>query len=83
MEKKFNKLDNIAVRTTDITEAWREQGRDYITVRFLANLLDYYRSMRRPVSVLAAAGPIRSFESTGPLPDRRGTALAALGDQSA
>ena len=37
----FNRLDNIAVRTTDITEAWQESGRDFITVRFLANLLDY------------------------------------------
>lgn len=39
--KQFNKLDNIAVRTTDITEAWQESGKDYITVRFYANLLDY------------------------------------------
>ena len=38
---KINRLDNIAVRTTDITEAWQESGRDFITVRFLANLLDY------------------------------------------
>ncbi len=40
-EKKINKLDNIAVRSVDITEAWQEQGQDYITVRFYANLLDY------------------------------------------
>jgi predicted lipid-binding transport protein (Tim44 family) len=40
-EKKFNKLDNIAVRSTDIAEAWQELGKDYITVRFYANLLDY------------------------------------------
>ena len=40
-EKKLNKLDNIAVRSVDITEAWQEQGQDYITVRFYANLLDY------------------------------------------
>ena len=40
-EKKINKLDNIAVRTTDITEAWQESGRDYITLRFYANLVDY------------------------------------------
>jgi predicted lipid-binding transport protein (Tim44 family) len=38
---KINRLDNIAVRTTDITEVWQESGRDFITVRFLANLLDY------------------------------------------
>jgi predicted lipid-binding transport protein (Tim44 family) len=40
-EKRFNKLDNIAVRSVDITEAWQEQGQDYVTVRFYANLLDY------------------------------------------
>ena len=41
LEKRINKLDNIAVRSTDLTEAWQESGRDYITVRFYANLLDY------------------------------------------
>ena len=40
-ERKTNKLENIAVRSVDITEAWQEQGVDYITVRFYANLLDY------------------------------------------
>ena len=40
-DKKINKLDNIAVRSVDITEAWQEQGQDYVTVRFYANLLDY------------------------------------------
>ena len=40
-EKKINKLENIAVRSVDIVEAWQESGRDYITARFYANLLDY------------------------------------------
>jgi len=40
-ERKINKLENIAVRTVEMTEAWQENGKDYITVRFLANLLDY------------------------------------------
>jgi len=40
-EKKINKLDNIAVRSVEITEAWQEGGIDYITARFLASLLDY------------------------------------------
>jgi predicted lipid-binding transport protein (Tim44 family) len=40
-EKKFNRLENIAVRSIDITEAWQEGGQDYITVKFYANLLDY------------------------------------------
>ena len=41
LEKKVNKLENIAVRSVDIVEAWQESGRDYITIRFYANLLDY------------------------------------------
>jgi len=40
-EGKFNKLENIAVRKVEISEAWQEEGKDFITVRFLANLLDY------------------------------------------
>lgn len=32
---------NIAVRATDLVEAWQESGQDFITVRFYANLLDY------------------------------------------
>ncbi len=38
---KINRLENIAVRTVEFTEAWQETGQDYVTVRFLANLLDY------------------------------------------
>jgi predicted lipid-binding transport protein (Tim44 family) len=40
-ERKINRLENIAVRSVDLVEAWQESGRDYITVRFYANLLDY------------------------------------------
>jgi len=40
-KKQVNRLENIAVRTVDITEAWQENGKDFITVRFCANLLDY------------------------------------------
>jgi predicted lipid-binding transport protein (Tim44 family) len=38
---QINKLENIAIRQVAISEAWQEQGQDYITVGFLANLLDY------------------------------------------
>jgi predicted lipid-binding transport protein (Tim44 family) len=41
VEKKVNKLENIAVRSVDISEVWQESGQDFITVRFYANLLDY------------------------------------------
>jgi predicted lipid-binding transport protein (Tim44 family) len=40
-QKKINRLENIAVRSVDITEAWQESGFDFITVRIYANLLDY------------------------------------------
>jgi predicted lipid-binding transport protein (Tim44 family) len=40
-ERKINRLENIAVRTAEITEAWQETGQDFVTVHFLASLLDY------------------------------------------
>ncbi|HEY9074500.1 MAG TPA: Tim44 domain-containing protein [Desulfobaccales bacterium] len=40
-DKKINRLENIAVRSVDITEAWQESGTDYLTARIYANLLDY------------------------------------------
>jgi predicted lipid-binding transport protein (Tim44 family) len=39
--RQINRLENIAVRSAEVTEAWQEGGQDYLTVRFLANLLDY------------------------------------------
>lgn len=40
-EKRVNRLENIAVRTVEVAEAWQEQGQDYITALIYANLLDY------------------------------------------
>jgi predicted lipid-binding transport protein (Tim44 family) len=40
-ERRINRLENIAVRTAQVTEAWQESGQDYATVHFLASLLDY------------------------------------------
>ena len=36
-----NKMENIALRESKITEVWTESGQDYVTVKLLANLLDY------------------------------------------
>src|SRR6266851_2281168 len=36
---RVNRLENIAVRSVTLTEAWQEGGQDYVTVRFLASLL--------------------------------------------
>lgn len=41
VKKQINRLDNIAVRSVDITEVWQEGGEDFITVKLYANLLDY------------------------------------------
>ena len=38
---QINRLENITVRSVEITEVWQERGQDFVTVRFLANLLDY------------------------------------------
>lgn len=40
-DRQINRLENIAVRSVDITEAWQEAGQDYITTLVYANLLDY------------------------------------------
>ena len=37
----INHIENVAVRQTQIMEAWQEQGKEYVTLRFYANLLDY------------------------------------------
>ena len=38
---RVNRLENIAVRSVAVTEAWQESGQDYVTVHFLASLLDF------------------------------------------
>jgi predicted lipid-binding transport protein (Tim44 family) len=40
-ERRVDRMENIAVRSVDVTEAWQENGRDYVTVHFLASMLDY------------------------------------------
>jgi predicted lipid-binding transport protein (Tim44 family) len=37
----INRLENIAVRKVELAEVWQEAGKDYVTVLFTANLLDY------------------------------------------
>jgi predicted lipid-binding transport protein (Tim44 family) len=40
-EHRVNRLENIAVRSVEISEAWQEAGQDYVTAMIYANLLDY------------------------------------------
>lgn len=61
-EKKFNKLDNIAIRSTELTEVWQEGGQDFITVRFLASLLDYTVSESGEVLEGSTTEPVKFEE---------------------
>ncbi|MBI4526028.1 MAG: Tim44 domain-containing protein [Deltaproteobacteria bacterium] len=36
-----NRMENIALSSSEVTEAWTETGQDYVTIRLQANLLDY------------------------------------------
>lgn len=38
---RTNRLENIAIRKVEPAEVWQESGKDYVTVLFTANLLDY------------------------------------------
>ena len=58
-KKQINRLENIAVRTVEITEVWQEAGQDFITVRFYANLLDY--------TVEEASGQVLAGSKTDPV----------------
>src|SRR5262249_48160402 len=40
-QNQQNRMENIALRESEISEAWTESGEDFITVRLYANLLDY------------------------------------------
>jgi predicted lipid-binding transport protein (Tim44 family) len=58
-KKQINRLENIAVRTVEITEVWQEAGQDFITVRFYANLLDY--------TIEEASGQVLAGSKTDPV----------------
>jgi predicted lipid-binding transport protein (Tim44 family) len=38
---RINRLENIAIRKVEPSEVWQEAGKEYVTVLFTANLLDY------------------------------------------
>jgi predicted lipid-binding transport protein (Tim44 family) len=54
-----NRMENIALRETEITEVWTENGEDYITTRLRANLLDY--------TVDAKSGAVVSGSNSEPI----------------
>jgi predicted lipid-binding transport protein (Tim44 family) len=59
---QVNRLENIAVRSVEITEAWQESGMDYVTVRFLASLLDYTTDEAGKVLSGSDAAPVKFEE---------------------
>jgi len=40
-DQQINRLENIAVRSVEVSEAWQEGGQDFVTALIYANLLDY------------------------------------------
>jgi len=57
-----NKMENIALRDSEITEVWTENGQDYISVRFLANLLDYTTDAKSGAVVSGSDAELMQFE---------------------
>ena len=54
-----NRMENIALRESEVTEVWTENGEDFITVRLRANLLDY--------TVDAKSGAVVSGSNSDPV----------------
>lgn len=61
-DHKINRLENIAVRSVDIIEAWQESGQDYITTLIYANLLDYTTSESGEVVTGSKSDPVKFEE---------------------
>ena len=40
-KQQINRLENISVRRAEVINSWQEENREYSSVRFTANLLDY------------------------------------------
>jgi predicted lipid-binding transport protein (Tim44 family) len=39
--KQTNRVEKIDIRSADVTEAWQENGQDFVTVHLVASMLDY------------------------------------------
>ena len=39
--KQTNRVEKIDIRSADVTEAWQENGQDFVTVHLTASMLDY------------------------------------------
>lgn len=59
---RINRLDNIAVRAVDIVESWQDGAVDFITVRFLASVIDYTVSESGELLSGSKNDPVKSEE---------------------
>ena len=66
-----NRMENIALSSSEITEAWTESGQDFITVRLNANLLDYTVDRNSGAVVSGSATSRSNSKSTGHSAARR------------
>jgi predicted lipid-binding transport protein (Tim44 family) len=62
IEKRVNRLENIALRNLEITEAWQEGGKDFITVEINANVIDYVTDEAGRVIEGSNTDPVRFVE---------------------
>jgi predicted lipid-binding transport protein (Tim44 family) len=60
--KQYNRLENIAVRQVDIVDAVQDQGEEYITVKFLASLLDYVVDESNQMISGSTTDPVKFLE---------------------
>jgi len=71
LDKKINKLENIAVRSVDIVEAWQESGKDYITSEGLCQFVWIIPLIETTGQVVSGSKQsLLNLKSTGHLPDR-------------
>jgi predicted lipid-binding transport protein (Tim44 family) len=60
--KRVNRLEQVAVESAEITEAWQEYGRDFLTVRVRATALDYTLDQQTGVVVDGNRSTPTTFE---------------------
>ena len=82
-QRRINRLENIAVRSTDVTEAWQEQGQDFVTVAFVASVLDYTTDEAGTVIDGSRTEPVRLRGVLDVRPAGRAERVAVVGDSAA
>jgi predicted lipid-binding transport protein (Tim44 family) len=60
--RRTNRVERIDIRRSEITEAWQETGRDYVTVYYTGSLLDYTVDDSTGAVVTGSATERETFE---------------------